>query len=75
MATPPPAPRQAPQPAPHTAPCPAEPGATPVAGADRPPARITSDQLFRGAQELLIDHAGGTYRLRQTSLGKLILTK
>jgi hemin uptake protein HemP len=36
---------------------------------------ISSDKLFEGAQELHIDHRGTTYRLRRTSLGKLILTK
>lgn len=42
----------------------------------RAPARaISSDRLFGGAQELHIDHCGTMYRLRKTSLGKLILTK
>jgi len=43
----------------------------------RPPAvlRMTSHSLFAGADELEIAHQGGLYRLRQTSLGKLILTK
>ena len=36
---------------------------------------ISSQRLFSGAVELLIEHHGATYRLRQTSLGKLILTK
>ncbi len=37
---------------------------------------ITSDQLFtNGAVELQIDHRGVLYRLKQTALGKLILTK
>jgi hemin uptake protein HemP len=36
---------------------------------------VSSDTLFRGAVELLIEHRGATYRLRQTQLGKLILTK
>ena len=31
--------------------------------------------IFAGAQEVEIDHNGAVYRLRQTSLGKLILTK
>ena len=44
--------------------------ATPAA-----PARTSSAALFRGAQEIEIDHNGAVYRLRQTSLGKLILTK
>lgn len=45
--------------------------------ADRPadPKRLCSIELFSGARELVIEHAGGEYRLRQTSQGKLILTK
>lgn len=38
-------------------------------------ARISSQQLLAGANEVLIEHHGTLYRLRQTSLGKLILTK
>ena len=37
--------------------------------------RISSEQLMAGAKELLIEHHGTVYRLRQTALGKLILTK
>ena len=37
--------------------------------------RVPSFQLFAEAQELEIEHNGALYRLRQTSLGKLILTK
>ncbi len=37
--------------------------------------RVDSGALFRGASELLIEHRDATYRLRQTALGKLILTK
>ena len=37
--------------------------------------RMTSQQLFAGASELEITHQGAQYRLRQTALGKLILTK
>jgi len=38
--------------------------------------RVSSDQLFTGgAVELQIDHRGVLYRLKQTALGKLILTK
>ena len=40
-----------------------------------PPAALKSEALFEGASEVLIDHRGVMYRLRQTSLGKLILTK
>jgi hemin uptake protein HemP len=36
---------------------------------------IASERLFRGAAELHINHGGVMYRLRRTSLGKLILTK
>ena len=40
------------------------------------PPCIDSARLFAsGAAELLIDHRGVVYRLKQTSLGKLILTK
>jgi len=37
--------------------------------------RISSQALFLGANEIEIEHNGALYRLRQTSLGKLILTK
>jgi hemin uptake protein HemP len=37
--------------------------------------QITSQQLFAGAVEVHIEHHGATYRLKHTSLGKLILTK
>lgn len=36
---------------------------------------ITSQQLFGEFPEVQIAHAGAVYRLRRTSLGKLILTK
>jgi hemin uptake protein HemP len=36
---------------------------------------FNSAALFAGAKELVIAHAGQEYRLRQTSQGKLILTK
>jgi hemin uptake protein HemP len=36
---------------------------------------LSSAALFAGAKELVIAHAGQEYRLRQTSQGKLILTK
>ena len=44
-----------------------------TAQAQRP--RIRSEELFGGQRELLIEHAGEVYSLRQTSKGKLILTK
>lgn len=37
--------------------------------------RLASDAVFAGAAEVLICHRGVDYRLRRTSLGKLILTK
>ena len=36
---------------------------------------ITSEQLFANFPEVQIAHGDAVYRLRQTSLGKLILTK
>ena len=41
--------------------------------AQRP--QIRSEELFGGQREVLIEHAGELYSLRQTSKGKLILTK
>lgn len=38
-------------------------------------ARLPSRAIFSGAQEVEIEHNGAVYRLRQTALGKLILTK
>ena len=40
-----------------------------------PHAPIPSDALFGGAREVQISHGGVLYRLKQTALGKLILTK
>ncbi|MDS4028692.1 MAG: hemin uptake protein HemP [Candidatus Contendobacter sp.] len=37
--------------------------------------RLSSNDLFDGDQEILIEHAGQEYRLRITRQGKLILTK
>jgi len=45
------------------------------AGAHRPAGRIKLEELLKGAQEIIIEHAGQDYRLRITSNGKLILTK
>lgn len=39
------------------------------------PVHWNSESLFRGAREIVIEHAGKTYRLRQTRYGKLILNK
>ncbi len=36
--------------------------------------RITSNDLFSGAREIIIEHDGRQYRLRITQNGKLILT-
>jgi hemin uptake protein HemP len=36
---------------------------------------VLSADLLEGAREIEIEHAGAVYRLRRTSLGKLILTK
>ena len=41
----------------------------------RAPAPIVSEALFAGAREVQIVHRGSLYRLKQTALGKLILTK
>jgi len=37
--------------------------------------RYQSRALFRGKQEIIIEHSGYTYRLRITRQDKLILTK
>lgn len=37
--------------------------------------KVRSQDLFVGAKELVIEHAGEEYRLRLTAQGKLILTK
>jgi len=36
---------------------------------------ISSQALFKGAQEIAIEHQGSLYRLRITRQGKLILNK
>lgn len=59
---------------PRRAPPTGAPVPTPPAGDARIP-RVDSRELLRGHNELEIDHAGHIYRLRRTSLGKLILTK
>jgi hemin uptake protein HemP len=49
---------------------------TPSAPPRAPKVRlITSEQLFADFPEVQIAHGDAIYRLRQTSLGKLILTK
>jgi len=37
--------------------------------------RVRTDKLFAGAREIELEHGEAIYRLRITSLGKLILTK
>lgn len=54
-------------PAPLQAPVPAQRAGAPVC--------IDSAQLFGSATEVQISHRGALYRLKQTALGKLILTK
>jgi hemin uptake protein HemP len=44
-------------------------------GAQSQRQQISSEELFGGRREVLIEHAGELYSLRQTSKGKLILTK
>lgn len=39
------------------------------------PRRLTSASLLAGSTEVEIEHGDAIYRLRVTSLGKLILTK
>lgn len=59
---------------------PGTPGAVPrlcdlVPATRNAPSAWTSEQLFAGRTEIEIVHGTAVYRLRQTSLGKLILTK
>lgn len=50
--------------------------ARPATPARAPKVRvITSEALFADFPEVQIEHGDAVYRLRQTSLGKLILTK
>jgi len=51
--------------------------ATPLPGRPEKAAagKIDSQDLFRGHQEVCIEHLGQVYRLRITRQGKLILTK
>lgn len=52
-----------------------KPGAEIVGSSVLGMARLSSYAIFAGAHEVEIEHNGVLYRLRQTSLGKLILTK
>lgn len=49
----------------------------PAGPGQQPPSQngIPADLLFKGSQEILINHHGEIYRLRVTRNGKLILTK
>ena len=73
-----PMPTRRPTPLPSAAPAEANPRSTADAhggahGGVRK--RLSSAALLQGGGEIEIDHAGAIYRLRITSLGKLILTK
>lgn len=46
-----------------------------AARASAAPRRLSSETLLADRREVEIEHAGQIYRLRVTSLGKLILTK
>jgi hemin uptake protein HemP len=53
-----------------------EPNDAPAARPEKEPPRIISTQeLFDGRREILIEHAGEQYRLRITRRNKLILQK
>lgn len=67
---------------PHSADCPASVPSAPLtqlaqtaAHTTAPTKRISSSELMGNLRELEIEHSGSLYRLRLTSLGKLILTK
>ena len=51
------------------------PGGEPRIVPAHPGGPIPSESLFAGAREVQIEHRGSLYRLKQTALGKLILTK
>lgn len=63
----------------HERPSSPSPGTGPARPQDRPapPARpaLTSAALLGGRSTVLIEHRGALYELRETRLGKLILTK
>lgn len=54
---------------------PAAAASTAPAGGPPERRRLSSQALLGAEREIEIDHAGQIYRLRLTSLGKLILTK
>lgn len=39
------------------------------------PGAVHSTDLFKGQKSVVIEHNGAVYRLQETKLGKLILTK
>ncbi len=47
----------------------------PETGTPASPPVIRSDDLFKGCNEILIQHNGVVYRLRLTANDRLILTK
>ena len=61
---------------PHaTAPAPDRPAEASAPAGNAAVRAVRSEVLFGGMTELQIEHRGTVYRLRQTALGKLILTK
>lgn len=66
----------APRPAPRAAPASDADAFEPAPeAASGPVTQTTSEALFAGAVEIRIDHHGTIYRLKHTTMGKLILTK
>lgn len=59
----------------NTSPNPPPPPAAPQPARPAGARRLNSATLFGSAVELVIEHRGAEYRLRQTAQGKLILTK
>jgi hemin uptake protein HemP len=55
---------------PDAAPCATSPSASPDSVV-----RLSSASLLQGQREVEIVHTGMVYRLRETAMGKLILTK
>lgn len=47
----------------------------PKKNGEETPRRISSSQLFNGGNQVIIEHKGQDYLLRETRQGKLILTK
>jgi hemin uptake protein HemP len=56
-------------------PAPLAPAVGPKAAGSTVRRMVKSSELLGRGNELLIEHNGGIYSLRQTSSGKLILTK